>query len=322
MNYIILDLEWNQPSCTPGDMPVNGIPFEIIEIGAVKLNDKKEYLDCFHRVIAPVIYTQLHQITSELTSITADELSGGDNFPAAFNDFIKWCGSDYIFCTWGAMDITELQRNMKHYNIPLLPFPVYYYDLQKIFSIIYEDGKLRRSLEYAVEYLQLDASRPFHRAIDDARYTADVLSLLDDEQLHRYYSIDTYQLPDSKKTEIYACYDTYSKYISRSFDDKVMVMDDKTVTSTPCYRCGRKLKKKVRWFSGNSRIYYCLCICPEHGYLKGKIRMKKNDDGKYYAIRTLKLTDEAGADKIYARQADIRRRRRERRHLAKNSKGI
>ena len=41
MNYIVFDLEWNQ--CPYGkDKENQRLPFEIIEIGAVKLNGKKE----------------------------------------------------------------------------------------------------------------------------------------------------------------------------------------------------------------------------------------------------------------------------------------
>ena len=44
MNYIVFDLEWNQnPS---GKKTRNDrLPFEIIEIGAVKVNSKKEITD-------------------------------------------------------------------------------------------------------------------------------------------------------------------------------------------------------------------------------------------------------------------------------------
>ena len=46
MNYIVLDLEWNQSNSDSkarkdSDLPV----FEIIEIGAVKLNKNKEIVE-------------------------------------------------------------------------------------------------------------------------------------------------------------------------------------------------------------------------------------------------------------------------------------
>ena len=62
----------------------------------------------------------------------------------------------------------ELQRNMKYYNLlKLMPGPVHYYDVQKLFSIKFEDGISRRSLEYATDYLQLPKNRDFHRALAD-----------------------------------------------------------------------------------------------------------------------------------------------------------
>ena len=43
MNYIVFDLEWNQGN--PQREPeVYGVPFEIVEIGAIKLNEDKEMI--------------------------------------------------------------------------------------------------------------------------------------------------------------------------------------------------------------------------------------------------------------------------------------
>ena len=43
MNYIVLDLEWNQGN--PQREPeVYGVPFEIVEIGAIKLNEEKKMI--------------------------------------------------------------------------------------------------------------------------------------------------------------------------------------------------------------------------------------------------------------------------------------
>lgn len=314
MDYIIIDLEWNQPENNYRSKPLHGMPFEIIEIGAIKLNNKKEYISSFSEMIRPIVYTHIHHITHEITHFSSDDLKNCRTFPEVINDFINWCGDNCVFCIWGSMDLTELQRNMNYYDIPLLKFPVYYYDIQKIFSFAFEDGKLRRSLEHAVNILNIEKTRPFHRALDDAFYTAEIVKFLSDDLITSHYSIDTYQLPENKANEIYAVYDTHSKYISRPFENKTDVMEDKAVTSTTCYKCGKKLKKKIRWFSSNSKIYYCLCKCPDHGFIKGKIRMKKTDEDNYYAIKTLKITDEPGADIVYKKQSDIRKKRREKRH--------
>ena len=46
MNYIVFDLEWNQ---SPGGKKYSNsrLPFEIIEIGAVKMNEQREVVDVF-----------------------------------------------------------------------------------------------------------------------------------------------------------------------------------------------------------------------------------------------------------------------------------
>lgn len=48
-NYIIFDLEWNQSPRGREDS-VADFPFEIIEIGAVKLDENFQMVDEFHRL--------------------------------------------------------------------------------------------------------------------------------------------------------------------------------------------------------------------------------------------------------------------------------
>ena len=50
MNYIIFDLEWNQ-CCGGRDMENPRMPFEIIEIGAVKLDKKFNIIDTYSSII-------------------------------------------------------------------------------------------------------------------------------------------------------------------------------------------------------------------------------------------------------------------------------
>lgn len=317
MNYIILDLEWNQsPKGKEGENPK--IPFEIIEIGAVKLNEQGEIIDRFSRLVKPIVYKELHHITKDLTGFTIEELRKGDHFKTVANDFFEWCGDDYKFCTWGSLDITELFINMRYYYIKLPTPPVFYYDLQKIFNIIYENGdRTARSLEYAVDYLKIDIDNNFHRAYYDALYTAYVFQKLDLDIIHKYYSVDYFQIPRTKEEELTIIYDTYSKYVSMPYDNKTDAMKDKTVTSTICYKCGKRTRKKIRWFSDNSKIYYALSNCPEHGLIEGRIKMKKISGERYFIIKILHFTDEKGAARIKSRQLEIRAKRRKKRQAGK-----
>lgn len=74
-----------------------------------------------------------------------------------------------------------------------------YYDIQKLFSWFNENIKLRRSLEYAIDCLDIEKEKDFHRALEDAEYTARVFAKLDMAEILPYYSIDTYQPPNNRK---------------------------------------------------------------------------------------------------------------------------
>lgn len=311
-NYIVFDLEWNQ-SAYGKEASVEDFPFEIIEIGAVKLDEQFHMVDEFHRLIRPQVYTKMHFMISEVTHMDIHELEDhGEDFVTAMEAFVRWCGEDAVYCTWGSMDLTELQRNLAYYQMTNpFPNPLFYYDVQKLFGLFYAEEK-RVSLDAAVEQMALAEDRPFHRALDDAYYTGRVLAQMDAAQIEPYVSLDYYRLPRDRDEEIHLVFPHYSKYVSRIFADKEAAMADKTVTEMKCYCCRRTLRKKVRWFTPNQKIYYGLAICPEHGYLKGKIRMKKVDDDRVYVVKTLKLTEEEDALKIVERKDDVRKKRAER----------
>ena len=100
MNYVVVDFEWNQ-ACYGKGSENRKIPFEIIEIGAVKLDENLKEIDRFSRTIRPKVYKKLHYITRDLTGITQEELCASDPFSYVLVDFMLWCGKDYIFCTGG-----------------------------------------------------------------------------------------------------------------------------------------------------------------------------------------------------------------------------
>lgn len=297
MNYIVLDLEWNQSNSGKED-EVKEIPFEIIDIGAVKLNEQRRIIDTYNQLIKPTVYKQMHMITGNLVHLHMKDLQNGKPFTEAMDTFLTWCGEDYTFCTWGPLDLYELQRNMHYYQMePLSDRPVKYLDVQKLFSIAYEDKKSRRSLEFAIDYLKIKKDVPFHRAYSDAHYTAEILSLIEKSILENY-SIDTYILPKTRKDEVHIMFHDYMKYISREFSDKQEAMEDKEVISTKCYLCRRNIRKKIRWFSPNGKHYYSISLCPVHGYMKSKIRIRKSGNDKVYVVKTSKFISQEDCNKI------------------------
>ena len=70
MDYIVLDMEWNQP--WPGSpsarkvLPVQ-IRGEIIQIGAVRVTESQEVCDEFQVMVRPKYYRSLNRRVSKLT---------------------------------------------------------------------------------------------------------------------------------------------------------------------------------------------------------------------------------------------------------------
>jgi hypothetical protein len=219
--------------------------------------------------------------------------------------FLEWCGEEYLFCTWGNLDLTELQRNMKFYGMePLSDAPLAFLDVQKLFSLAYEDGKVRRSLETAVGLKELEKDIPFHRAFSDAYYTSKLFQLIlaEKPEVLERLSYDLFHLPKDRESEVRVQFDTYVKYISREFDSKADALADREVSSSKCYLCHRNLRKKIKWFTPNGRHYYCLAYCEKHGYLKGKIRLRRSEDGRVYVVKTMKLISDQEAEALNARR--------------------
>ena len=77
MDYIVLDMEWNQP--WPGSpsarkvLPVQ-IRGEIIQIGAVRLTQDRQVADEFQVLIRPKYYRTLNRRVSKLTGIKESRL--------------------------------------------------------------------------------------------------------------------------------------------------------------------------------------------------------------------------------------------------------
>ena len=302
MEYIVFDLEWNQ--CPMGkDFANPRLPFEIIEIGAVKLSESLEILDTYHALIRPAVYRQIHYQTRKVIHLTMKRLMHeGRPFKEVSREFLEWCGEEPRFCIWGTTDLTELQRNLDYFRIGnILPGPILYEDVQKLFAITYETRKDRRALSYAVEFLNIEDEGGFHEALEDAVYTARILQRIPTECIERNYSIDCYRNPQRKEDEIILRYDTYEKFISSAYPTRELLLADRSVTAVRCFACGRNVKRRVNWHPDNGRNQLAVGYCQEHGYVKGKIRIRTDKDGQYFAIKTTKLIDEDEAEEIRER---------------------
>ena len=132
-----------------------------------------------------------------------------------------------------------------------------------------------------------------------------------DSDMTRYISIDYFRCPQKRKEEICLNFGSYSKFVSKEFATKTEAMNDRGGTSTRCNICGQSARKKIRWFLNGTKNYMCLAYCEEHGYLKGKIRMKKSENGPgYFCVKTIKVIDVDKAGDLLERKLAIQDKRR------------
>lgn len=314
MNYIVFDLEWNQ---SPGGHVRENpkIPFEILEIGAVKLNSRRKIVDEFHETIKPLVYTRMNRYTQKVVHMDMRDLKNSRTFTPVAKSFLKWCGKNPVFVTWGPSDLFELQRNLEYYHIEhRFPKPFLYVDLQKLYSLGYLDGKKRPALHEVVEAMNIPQDRPFHAAFDDAWYTAQIMRQMEGiKPLLSYKSVDYYHLPEKKEEEFTLNFKTYSKFVSMLYPDKEAAMQEASVTDLKCNRCGRPLEVKIDWFSGTGgSMYYALCECPKHGPVKGKIRLRKGPGEEVFVVKTIKAATEQDVADIEERQQSAQERRHKR----------
>ena len=182
MNYIVLDLEFNQSFPFKNGRKVEPnpeCPFEIIQIGAVKLNDQFEQVDTFDAMIRPQIYPRLHPFVEKITGIHAEMLADKPDFKSAYEGFLKFIGNEpAILCTWGGDDIKSLFRNILFYDLNADALTDQYLNVQPFAAqyLNHEAGKAI-GLKNAVEALGIPESDTFHDALNDAVYTAKIFAI-------------------------------------------------------------------------------------------------------------------------------------------------
>ena len=179
MNYIVFDLEFNQGynfGVEPKTITNPKCPFEIIQIGAIKLNENLERIGSLDILIKPEIYTTLNPFVKELTGITIDDLNDGKSFKEMYSEFSEFMKSDKsVLCVWGVADIKELFRNIAYHELDLSLVPTEYINIQSFTSKELNCQKgINIGLGNAAKLLGIPIENQFHDAFNDAFYTAEV----------------------------------------------------------------------------------------------------------------------------------------------------
>ena len=182
MNYIVFDLEFNQSFDFKTGHPVHTnpeCPFEIIQIGAVKLNSSFEIVDKINFYIKPVIYLRIHPYVEKITGITQQMLNTAHPFSFVYDELIKFMSKDDMLCSWGQDDVKSLYKNIRFHSLPTSKIPDHHINAQKYATsfLNYEHGK-SIGLKNAAELLDVHIDGDFHNALNDALYTAEIFKIV------------------------------------------------------------------------------------------------------------------------------------------------
>ena len=310
MNYIVLDMEWNQP--WPGSpsskkvLPV-AIRGEIIQIGAVRVTQDREVADEFQVLILPRFYRSLNRRVSKLTGIKESRLkSEGIPFAEAMEQFRSWCGEDITFLTWGFDDIPILRENLQLHGLET-EWTDRWYNAQMIFNAQTDGSNAQKALKTAMEIFGIEATRPAHDALGDAYHTALICAKLDLKRgMEDYQQALRSHDNGFHGAELPGC---ICRKVFYDYADKRAALTAMSGEENLCPVCqGRMLSS--RWFAQPGRRYMDLATCPEHGKFLIRVRLSDQPDG---LTRVSRLTYEATSEAAEAYRQRVEKAEPERR---------
>ena len=182
MIYVFVDFEMNQID-SDHRQEKKICKSEIIEIGAVKLNDSYEETDSFKSYVKPAYGVMASRII-ELTGITDEMVEDAPAYEEAIGKFIEWCADADVIYAWSENDLRQFRKEarLKEYSHPDMDSVIAKWkDFQKEYARLIGTSR-RISLAGAVFYLGENFQGAEHDALWDARNTAEVFKLSKDEE--------------------------------------------------------------------------------------------------------------------------------------------
>ncbi|NLB91095.1 MAG: exonuclease domain-containing protein [Clostridiales bacterium] len=287
MNYIVLDLEWNQPVSfetkvykTIGDR----LMFELIQIGAVKLDEKQNIVDAISLPIKPTHYQIIHPRIRRLTQLNKQSLAFSPHFPEAIELFAKWCGNEYMLITWGIDDASVLQQNIDFFKWGGKLAPIC--DLQHYFSDVLTLGKERKGLKYAMELFDINQQEQlsFHNALNDAYYTAQVFQKLPHPKKIAQYQVKPKKLGKSRKK-------AFRQILTLPSMQNAKVLKQAKLEKPLCPYCEKETRLSGKYLPTGKDRYGGLALCKKHGELLVEVEIKHQEQKDQVLLKLTRATE-------------------------------
>lgn len=308
MNYIIMDLEWNQAVSAARMIrkPVM-LHGEIIQIGAIKTDDKFELIDQIKINVRPKYYKIMNSHVEKLTGITQAQLTVGETFPQAFRRFKTWCGDEFRFITWGFDDLGVFADNLVLHGFDP-SFGSDYINLQLIYKRQTNAEHLQCALGTAAETMGIPLDVRCHDAFNDAYLTYELCKKLDMARGIAEYADYVAALP----TPVFKDAVTEVKQPNR-------MLEDKRVADIACPECGGALSFS-QWLFTSGRSCKTIAHCEKDGDFSVKLKAARVAEGNYTVVRALYKASEEDVKKFADKLAKREERKKRAREDAEENK--
>lgn len=150
-----------------------GYATEMIQIGAVLLNDAYEAVDTFMTYVHPE-FGFLDSFIGKLTGISKTDLAGAPDAAGALSSFADWLPEDAVPVSWSDSDLKQITAEIsgKHIGIERLEeFLGRWVDCQQTFSEKMDSDR-SYNLTEALNITSVDYEDGEHDALVDAKNTA------------------------------------------------------------------------------------------------------------------------------------------------------
>lgn len=220
MKYIVVDFEMNPVSRIYKEQKAI-CKNEVIEIGAVLLDEDYREQDSFQMYVKPCFSEELRKSIVRLTGITDDMLWCAPHFPEALKLFFEWClscGNDVQVIQWSESDYEQISGEILQKKVTLSEqertLMTGWHDFQKEYGDVIGSEK-QTSLSYAVMLAGEEFEGKRHDALHDARNTARIFK--------------TVRIPEERKNslgkviEVLNTHTTLGSSLGEMFDFSKMV---------------------------------------------------------------------------------------------------
>ncbi|MBR3642403.1 MAG: exonuclease domain-containing protein [Parasporobacterium sp.] len=177
---VVIDVEMCGVNGEYTDYPYKN---EIIQIGAVKMDDQFEILDDFSTFVCPR-YGKITCFIEKLTGITQRDVNDAPDLSVALKKMRSWIGDcDVIFYAWSGVDQSQIRKEIIVKKLNEAEMDIFldknrWEDYQKTVGDRFKIKK-KLNLKEALDLTDLDLTGRLHDGLFDSYNTAQLISKLE-----------------------------------------------------------------------------------------------------------------------------------------------